>query len=398
MIKWSYIVVVAAALLLPCLTVRADELSDLKARVEKLEKGQASSNLDWSADFRYRHESIYKQDSEHYDRDRIRVRVKVVGQVNDDTKLTVRVASGDSQGATSTNQTLGASSSSGEFKKLDLWLDQAFISYTPSMLKGADVYAGKMANPFLRIGGNQLIWDSDVNPDGGAVQFTTDLDAFILGANAGAFWVRETHASGAADSILLAGQLYAKKVIQENTFTGGASFYDFGNMKGLSVGSEGNTNADTTVNTGTASALQNDYELIELFLGLDTTFNDLPVSVFGTWVRNNGTISGNSYDTAYLVGGKINKIKDPGSWQFAYDYRDVDRDAVLGMFTDSDAFDGGTTDGSGIGATSHRFNFAYQLAKNVTGAITYYMSEIKHSGSLNTDYDRLMFDLVVKAK
>ena len=93
MIKWSYIAVVAAALLLPCLTVRADELSDLKARVDKLEKGQASSNLDWSADLRYRHESIYKQDSEHYDRDRIRVRVKVVGQVNDDTKLTVRVAS-----------------------------------------------------------------------------------------------------------------------------------------------------------------------------------------------------------------------------------------------------------------------------------------------------------------
>ena len=313
----------------------------------------------------------------------------------------MRVASGDSSGATSTNQTLGASGSSGsgEFKKLDLWLDQAFISYTPSMLKGVDAYAGKMANPFLRIGGNQLIWDSDVNPDGGAVQFTTDLDAFILGANAGAFWVRETHAaSGAADSILLAAQLYGKKEIQENTFTGGVSFYDFGNMKGLSVGSEGNTNADTTVNTGTASALQNDYELIELFLGLDTTFNDLPVSVFGTWVRNNGTISGNSYDTAYLVGGKINKIKDPGSWQFAYDYRDVDRDAVLGMFSDSDAFDGGTTDGSGIGATSHRFNFAYQLARNVTGSITYYMSEIKNSGSLNTDYDRLMFDLVVKAK
>ena len=42
------------------------------------------------------------------------------------------------------------------------------------------------------------------------------------------------------------------------------------------------------------------------------------------------------------MGATLNKAKDPGSWQFEYDYRDIQADAVVGKFNDSDFVGGGT--------------------------------------------------------
>jgi hypothetical protein len=49
----------------------------------------------------------------------------------------------------------------------------------------------------------------------------------------------------------------------------------------------------------------------------------------------------------------VNKAKKQGSWNFRYNYREIEADAVLGTFSDSD-FIGGGTDGKG-----HELNFGY---------------------------------------
>ena len=75
-------------------------------------------------------------------------------------------------------------------------------------------------------------------------------------------------------------------------------------------------------------------------------------------------------------------------WEASYNYRDLEADAVVGIFSDSD-FIGGGTNGKG-----HRFNFAYQLAKNFEAGLTYFLNERK-----NTDddkYRRLQADLIFK--
>jgi hypothetical protein len=110
----------------------------------------------------------------------------------------------------------------------------------------------------------------------------------------------------------------------------------------------------------------------------------MPVSIFGNYVKN--TVATTSEDTGWLIGGKLNKAKDPGSWQLAYNYRRVEADAVLGVFSDSD-FIGGGTDGKG-----HEFEFKYQFTKRIQGALSYFLNE---RGDDN-DYRRLMADLVFK--
>jgi hypothetical protein len=39
-------------------------------------------------------------------------------------------------------------------------------------------------------------------------------------------------------------------------------------------------------------------------------------------------------DTAYLIGLKIGKTKKPGSWDFHYNYRQIESDALFGTFSD----------------------------------------------------------------
>jgi hypothetical protein len=102
--------------------------------------------------------------------------------------------------------------------------------------------------------------------------------------------------------------------------------------------------------------------------------------------------SGVSENTGWLIGTKFGKAKNPGTWDVGYEYRDLEADAVVGVFTDSD-FIGGGTDGKG-----HKFSASYAIAKNATLGATYFMSQrdADGDGSVNDNYDRFQFDLKVK--
>ena len=85
----------------------------------------------------------------------------------------------------------------------------------------------------------------------------------------------------------------------------------------------------------------------------------------------------------------MNRLKGPGSWLFAYDYRELDPDAVVGGFTDPD-FVAGRTDSRG-----HRFAFKYQIARGLLTAVTYYHAGNVNRGGPELDFRRLMADLVL---
>ncbi|MHC5142900.1 MAG: putative porin [Planctomycetota bacterium] len=113
----------------------------------------------------------------------------------------------------------------------------------------------------------------------------------------------------------------------------------------------------------------------------------MPVAFYGNYVLN--TASGVDEDTGWLIGTTLNKAKDPGTWQFGYNYRDLEADAVLGAFTDSDFARDGVTNVRG-----HVFNYTYALAKNTSVGATYFLDE-----NLNKDPEdnqRLQIDLKVK--
>ncbi len=177
--------------------VKADDVNDLKreldaqkARTSELEKridqigstaGKKGSAdipgvLEWASragfygDFRYRYEFIdddRKTSDQH--RNRIRARLGVKAKANDEWDLGLRIATSVSD-PVSTNQTLSDS-----FSGKPLRLDLAFFDYHPEWMKGLNAQAGKIANPFYIAGKNQLIWDHDLTPEGGALNYLWSL-------------------------------------------------------------------------------------------------------------------------------------------------------------------------------------------------------------------------------
>ena len=100
-------------------------------------------------------------------------------------------------------------------------------------------------------------------------------------------------------------------------------------------------------------------------------------------------IKADNNDTGFVVGAKLGKAKDQGSYELGYDYRDVEADAVVGAFADSDSGGGGTD------IDGHRLSGKYQFTKYVQGAVTLFFNGIDPDGA-DVDYTRGQFDLSVK--
>ncbi|MGA2171800.1 MAG: putative porin [Sedimentisphaerales bacterium] len=398
-------------------SVRADEISDMKkqladlqARIEQMESQQKKviaeevnkavenkstlpegmkwvENMKISGDLRYRYEGIDSQSkgkwTDSINRNRLRVRIGLYDKINDEVDLGFRLAGGSAD-PVSTNQT-----EEDAFSKKSIWIDQAYFDWHPKDIKGFDFIGGKMPQPFYRVGGNQLIWDDDLNPEGLAVKYelpvSDSLKAYI---NGGGFWVGHPDTAGAADTSLWGIQGYLKNTFEDKSYLlGGMSYYAYGNIKGQSdITKLWKGTSSFFGNTSVAGTYKYGYDIVEGFAEYGTQIADYPVAVYGDVARNTDAPSGKS--DGWLIGTTFNRAKDPGSWQIGYNYRDLDSDAVVGQFCDSD-FVGGGTNGKG-----HLFNFTYQLAKNFQAGLTYFLDKKKNA--TNDDYRRLQADLLFK--
>jgi hypothetical protein len=368
-------------------------VEEVNRAVEKKQISAVPESMKWlenvkiSGDLRYRYEGIDKQSNGQWgpsiNRSRIRARLGLEAKVNDDVNIGFRLGSGSNQDPTTTNQTLGEG-----FEKKPIWLDLAYFDWHPSNIKGFDFIGGKMPRPFYRVGENQLIWSDNVNPEGLAAKYelpvSNSLKAYISG---GGFWVGNPDTAGAAETSLWGIQGYLKNTFEDKSYLlGGMSDYVYGHIKGQSSlqtwwGSSVTFLGNTATTTGKYAY---GYDIVEGFVEYGTKIGGFPVAVYGDYAHNTSAPSGN--DNAWLIGTTFNKAKDPGSWQIGYDYRDIDSDAVVGQFNDSD-FDGG-----GTGAKGHRFNFTYQLAKNFQFALTYFLDVKKDADK--DEYHRLQADLI----
>jgi hypothetical protein len=338
-------------------------------------------------DFRYRYEYIDAEgSSSDQHRNRIRARIGLKGKVNDEMSYDFRIASG-SEDPVSTNQTLD-----GGFSSKDIWLDRAYLQWEPASMDGWTFLFGKMGNPFFKAGDNQLIWDDDLNPEGIAAQYAAQLnDTTGLFINGGGMWIEES--SSNADASLWGLQAGLEHALNDDSkLTWGGSYYTYGNVKDEKTFYDvedgfGNT---TYTDSDGDEVYMFDYGLAELFAEYGTKLGKTPASFYGNYVLN--TASGVSEDTGWLVGTTFGKANDLGTWDVGYEYRDLEADAVIGVFTDSDFIGGGT------GGKGHKFSTAYAIAKNATLGATYFMSQRDSDGdgSINDDYDRFQFDLKVK--
>ena len=337
-----------------------------------------TENVKFKGDFRYRHEMIDKEGKDTRNRHRIRARFEVLANVNQTTKVGLQLATG-SDNPVSTNQTLDNS-----FSTKNLMLDLAYLEMKLQTIEGLSIKGGKFKNPFFKPGKSELIWDSDYNPEGGVAAFRRDLHNISITVITAGFWIEER--SSDDDSWMVAGQCLLKYNLNDikSSITAGASFFNYVNTIGFEPFFDAHDPAGNTVDT--AGLYVNDYELVELFTEATHKLGNIPVVLMGDYVTNT---SADNNCNGWLIGISVGKVKKPGSWSCRYIYRELGKDAVVGMFTDSD-FRGGGTDAKG-----HEIGGAFQIAKNNALKLTYFMNKIGLDQN-ESDFKRLQVDLQLK--
>jgi long-subunit fatty acid transport protein len=334
-----------------------------------------AAKTQFKGDVRVRQETIKidgQNNSQDKDRQRIRARLGAYTDINPQVSTGIRIATGGSNDARSTNQDLD-----GYFVKKDLWLDMGYIDYHPTALPNLHLIGGKMAQPWVSMG--DIIWDSDINPEGLAATYSYPISKnFDIFGSIGNYTLKDNIDGDGTqfknDLRLNAGQLGTHfQPIDALKFTVGGSVYQYQNDKDSAALSVNGNNTDR-------------FRLLEGFAQMDVNGLAVPLSFYGQYVNNNATDS--EQDTGWLTGVKTKVF----GFALDYNYRDVQRNAVVGAFTDSD-FANGTT-----GSRGHKLGVSYDIDKNFSIGATYFLTKADFATTTQRDADANTLQLDVLAK
>lgn len=358
------------------------KISETHATAQIPDSLKWATKMKFSGDFRYRHETIEEENNNTRDRhrNRIRARLGLKAEINDEWTFGLRIATGGND-PVSTNQTLGDG-----FSSKNIALDQAYAQWKPADTSLTMIF-GKFGNPFYKPEGSQLIWDGDLSMEGIAatydLKFSDTLSGWVTG---GGLWVDES--GGNTDAALFGIQAGLKAMLDEKDtyILAGGGYFAYDDLNGrLTIYDDTDSFGNSSNTVGGQEFYIMDYHIAEFFAEMGMKIAGMPSAIYFDYAQN--TEATTSDDTGWLIGARLNKAKKPGSWQVTYNYRDLERDAVLGVFSDSD-FIGGGTNGKG-----HQFGFKYAIADNFYAGINYFLNE---KGNAENDYRRLQLDLEYK--
>ena len=375
-----------------------DRIEAIEVQQEELEPLPASDEggvpswvqkIKFSGDLRTRYEYI-DDDRKDDDRNRarIRARLKLKAKVNDEVDAVLRLSTSEANDEGEGDPVSGNQTLTHAWSLKEIWVSQAYFDYHPEMVEGLNILGGKVGMPFIVPVKSELIWDGDINPEGGVLAYHRDIEPVELFTNLYGFYTMENKAD--ADPALFGGQAAVK--FNFDAFDNGAhamvgaGYFDFTHLEGEPALVDGDLFGNTE-DPLVADAFEEDFNLINIFGEVGVKVQEIPITIFGDYVQND---EASSQDTGYSFGVAIGKAKDPGSWAFRYLYKEVEQNAVVGCFTDSD-FGGGGTDVQG-----HEFNFTYQLAKNWSLGLSYFMNDVDVEAKPEEDYQRVQVDLGFK--
>ena len=348
-----------------------------------------AAKTQFKGDVRFRQETVQNDgvpNSKDQNRQRIRARLGAYSEINPQVDTGIRIATGSNDDARSTNQDLN-----NYFDKKQIWLDQGYVDYHPDAIKNLHLVGGKMPQQWVSMG--DIIWDSDINPEGLAVTYKYPLSGSTeLFGSAGHYTLKDNvDGEGVQfkhDLRLYAGQLGGRFALTDNLkMTLGGSIYAYDNADSSACPGTGTVTAPCALAVN-GNSPREEFKLYEGFGQLDVSGLPVPLSIYGQYVNN--TEASNSQDTGWLAGVKTKVY----GFAIDYNYRDVQQNSVVGAFTDSDFANGFT------GSRGSKLKVSYELDKNFNVGATYYMANSDYTNaSINkkdSDINTLQLDAEAK--
>jgi hypothetical protein len=318
-------------------------------------------------DFRLRYESRKRKGSKTANRGRIRYRLGIEADIVDQVKVGAGLASG-SDGSTSsrsTNQDLQDAFSTKPFN-----LDYAYAEYKPA--DWVSMIGGKFKKKKYLWEPSDLLWDTDINPEGGSVILKTSLTDWAKVSFGTGVWILDEASGDTSDPYLF----YVQPMV---TFTNkdlkadaklAFTYYDFENVKGTTLDDTEGTN---TLDSGGGL----EHKFMPWALGGELGFAkpfDLPIpriALFAEYVNNTDPSDENN---GWLMGLKLGdkKVNDTNKWQLKYVFAQLQKDAFPDAFPDADRYEGETD------VRSHEGIAQLGLNKNIMVEFDYYHSRKIH--------------------
>ena len=289
-------------------------------------------------------------------RGRYRLRFAFDKKITDQLHAGFRLVSGGGD-ATSTNQTF-----TDGFEGKGIWIDRAYVAYKGSI--GA-IGAGKFANPFVS---TNMVWDSDVNPEGLYETFTVGKKGFITLAQ---MMVKENKSSH--DVNLLAAQFGLKT----KTWNLALAYYDYNDIEDAGLSLNGN------------NGYVEDFNLLDLIISYKWKISNTPISIKLNMVKNIGEDVEDgieSKDTGMAIFLKLGQAKSPGTWEVGLKYAHIEANSVVGAFNDSDF---GFSDKKGFVVSAK-----YQSSKHISWKGAYF--DIESIDAVDKGFARIHLDCQLK--
>jgi hypothetical protein len=350
---------------------------------EVTEEKSVNSLLDrfhFKGDLRLRYESIERDDKDNTYRNRYRLRIGAQIDIVDNLQFEVGMRSGFAN-PTSGNQTFYRDKPLSDYFFKSLRFNVLGLLYKSEY----SIYkVGRQPYLMYRPIKSQLVWDNDISMNGVNYQYNDDSKIITLGINQPTL----EEASVARESVnLYIAQYVHKTKLDFARLNIGTGIYYYDGLKGNTT-LFGSRKGNTVIN----GVYSNDYHIVEGFGELQ--FNDLfgkPFKVAAGVTYNFAADKNNfGYDIAFQLG----KAKNVGDWQVKYSYTDLEEDATLGAYSDSDNFGGGTA------AKGHAIRAKYKMGKNLYIAGNFFFNTLYESKSkidgLEPDYERVQLDAIVK--
>lgn len=340
--------------------------------------------------------------------DQIRARAAIEAKINEQVQAGVRVASGPTSNARSSNQTL-----TGAFNKKSIWFDLFYLAWFPQfdVLKNSSLWLGKFENPFER---TELTWDTDIDPEGLAFKYvsptfkTSLIPEFTVYGNFGVLWLEEIQ-TAETDPMLWIWQVGSQMLLNADSGTSldlSAAYYNpTRDQHRTLTGTAGTNTLFPSTDRQYANTLRYDYDMLDFLIQLDNKKlleYDLPFGLWGDLIMN-PSLSENNLGcmTGAYIGSK--KPKEPGQWKVFGAFQMIERDAILDILPDQD-FYGFTNTGTPASGGTNAYGFfcgaQYRILKNTLLGFKYAWSaplktEVINAQERNSSYQYLRSEILV---
>ncbi len=274
--------------------------------------------LRFGGDFRVRYEYTTRGNGAlNFDREVVRLRAGITYPLRDYLVVRGRLATGDADDPNSTDITLGSF-----VNDLAFSLDIASVELNRPRW---GLVAGKFTSPLLS---TELVWDSDVNPQGLSGRVTLGKTGGVTGTlTALYFVVNQQTADSGSD---MAGGQFALRARAGARWqvTAAAGYYDY-RIRSLQNTNSGDIRGNRLAPGNTAYL--SDFDLLNALVTLDYTgFGErFPLRIVGDYVHNSGA---NDLNTGWEADVYVGRATRPGETRWRYGYAMAATDAILAAF------------------------------------------------------------------